>query len=514
MLLTGTRASVRLNELAAQGSWQKLWHACSWANCFQHPSFVQTWFRGYRSVFEPLLIESTTKEGDLDGLLILAREKKSGLVSVAGTHHAEYHGWLSLAANGDFISRGLNTLRAAGVENLRFRYLRGQTLLTQLEASTWKNRLHVDFHLRPFADLRQTDRIKKSLAKKGNKSKLSRLKREGDVTLLRVQEASDFQRVLNPIIAQYDLRQLAVTGSKPFGADPFKRDLYRALFAANLLHVYVLKVDDKVAAAHLGPINGQEVSLGILSHDPMLARYAPGKLLLLHLQKQLADDGYAELDLTPGGDWKERFQDHAETVADVTVELARSRYWRRRTQETLKTATKKTLARVGIKPNRLRALRAKIRRPSAIAENAYQDINLEAAQPGTQPNKFSGEIVRGTSSEAISFVAGLQLSDQRTFLSFLAERAQKGSQFLSFKDQAGSVNGIGLLHQESDRVLMPQGRSPVAFGICLRQDVEKDQFLSALAHYSAKSEVYFVSPETDPFSKWWRRIRAYSVFSL
>ena len=158
-----------------------------------------------------------------------------------------------------------------------------------------------------------------SLKKKGNKSKLNRLRRIGPVSLAVVGEAG-LETALGEIIAQYDPRQLRTAGYEPFSSDPRKRPFHVEMGRRGLLHVSFLEAGDRKAAGHVGVRSGEEVILAIVSFDPDLAEHSPNKLLLLMLAEKLAGEGFCRLDLTPGGDeWKDRLATRFERVHELRL---------------------------------------------------------------------------------------------------------------------------------------------------------------------------------------------------
>ena len=63
-------------------------------------------------------------------------------------------------------------------------------------------------------------------------------------------------------------------------------------------------VGDTPVAAHMGAIDVDHVSLGVIAHSPFAAANSPGKLILRLLGCKLEDQGYEVFDLTPGGQYK------------------------------------------------------------------------------------------------------------------------------------------------------------------------------------------------------------------
>jgi RimJ/RimL family protein N-acetyltransferase len=99
------------------------------------------------------------------------------------------------------------------------------------------------------------------------------------------------------------------------------------------------------------------VSVGVLAHSPFFAAHSPGKLLMMFLTQQLAREGVAALDLTPGGDqWKERFADRHEVVRKLTISSTGVAGAPRRVAEGTLALAGKTLRAVGVSPSRVRAL--------------------------------------------------------------------------------------------------------------------------------------------------------------
>jgi CelD/BcsL family acetyltransferase involved in cellulose biosynthesis len=62
--------------------------------------------------------------------------------------------------------------------------------------------------------------------------------------------------------------------------------------------------------------------LGLLAHTPHLAKLSPGTLHLLLAARLAADDGQRAFDLTPFGEYKDRFATGFDEVHQVTVHFA------------------------------------------------------------------------------------------------------------------------------------------------------------------------------------------------
>jgi RimJ/RimL family protein N-acetyltransferase len=90
--------------------------------------------------------------------------------------------------------------------------------------------------------------------------------------------------------------------------------------------VTVLTVGGRVASAHVGFASRGEVHLGLLAHNPFLAKHSPGKFHLLFLAQLLKEEGYQRLDLTAGDDpYKDHFANDCDEVHTLTFYLSPAR---------------------------------------------------------------------------------------------------------------------------------------------------------------------------------------------
>jgi len=321
-LLRGPAAKAALADPALLVQWKTLWASSPSATAFQAPGFVCAWYKAYVGVWEPVLVVSRSASGQLLGLWSLAWEQRSGMLAHAGAHQAEYHCWLALPGEAArFVAAGWRMLCAAlPVANLRFRYLPGQDLLQTVDADPWLHeRLRWRAVPRPLMRL-DTEEIRKSMAKKSNKSRLNRLKRLGALEFKQVVDSAELERLLPTLTTSYDFRQGAVNQTSPFREDERKLDFHRNLFAAGApsCHLTLTCLDQTPIAAFWGAVSGHMLHLGMLIHSPLLAEHSPGKLHLQHLAEALLGSGIDTIDLTPGGDaWKERFANAHDEVCEM-----------------------------------------------------------------------------------------------------------------------------------------------------------------------------------------------------
>jgi CelD/BcsL family acetyltransferase involved in cellulose biosynthesis len=335
-LLIGADADSFLSDRTSRQQWNSLYEACPWATIFQGFDFVTTWYQIYGKLYRPILVTEVLADGSLGGSIALAVTPDSQQLIFAGAEQAEYHTWLASSDNGDtFIAAAMELIGASfpGLK-LTFQYLPPAAPKQWLTLSPWAQTSILDPWTRPLMRLGDGSSLQKSLKKSANKSRLNRMKRLGDVQFEQLYEPAELAAVFDDIIGYYDFRQGAVNDSVYFQTDPLRKPFCLALMQIkDLLHVTVLKIDDRVVAAHLGLSDGKACALGIPAHSPFHAVHSPGKLQLLMLGVELAKQGFDALDLTPGGDaYKERFATDRDEVHILTVFL-NDRTWQKQRTE-------------------------------------------------------------------------------------------------------------------------------------------------------------------------------------
>jgi CelD/BcsL family acetyltransferase involved in cellulose biosynthesis len=337
-----------------QSQWRLLAGRCPWSTALQTPEFACTWYDCYADLYRPLILARYTSGGEMDGLMALAVERATGKLTCAGAHQAEYHVWLALPGEQSFIGEALEQLRKLGFSSLTFTYLPPGTPLDWLE-SRWAGWTALRTVPRPLLAVDNVEAISDSLNKKKNRRRLEKLQENGALTFLQLRTPEELDVYYDQIIDFYDFRMGAIHGHCPFREDPGKRVFYRALIAQNgLLHVTVMKVGDRLIAAHIGVQNKQEVTLGIVSHSPFVAIHSPGKLHILQLGLLLHEQGLTSLDLTPGGD---AYKDDRATRYDdahvLTVFLDRKSLVRHNAVSRLRSLAKTVLGALKIDKHQL-----------------------------------------------------------------------------------------------------------------------------------------------------------------
>ena len=327
-LRRGTDAHALLHDPLFLHQWQELERRCPWATVYQSPAFAGTWYDIYREVYDPVLV-FTRDDSTLDGLFLLAQPREGGGLVHVGSFHAEYQAWLAAPdRSNEFLAAAAVALRQLGTRMLRLHFAAPKLPLDELAKSPGSAvNVHVAMHPRGLMAVDENSTARASLRKKGNRSKLSRLGREGEVSLVQLRSGGELRGVIDRIAEFCDLRQGAINDSTPFRSDPLKRAFYLALMdRPGLLHATVLMAGATPVAAHLGVIDREYVSLGVITHSPFVARHSPAKLLLYLLAERLGEQGYADFDLTPGGDYKLRFASREDTVPSLRLFFSRSGY--------------------------------------------------------------------------------------------------------------------------------------------------------------------------------------------
>jgi len=307
-LYKGQQASQLLRSRLFQTSWKNLYCECNWSTPFQSPGFVITWFEVYANQM-PIIVTRHSRDGVLDGLLILAKDV-TGNIKFAGAQHAEYKGWLEHKdLTHEFIGKALNLVRqdyGPFSLNLSYIYFKEQAEILRHECAKV---IELSPCNREYKKLSHTT-VMPSLKKKGNRSKWNRLNKLGCVEYARIIDPDIFRKYLEACSIYHDVWQGAMNNSCPFSTDRSKLDFHAKLFEREpgIFHLSAITLDKEPVALHIGYINDREICYSIIAHNPMYSSHSLGKLLLLRLSELLLDEGFTSLDLSPGDDhWKKEF---------------------------------------------------------------------------------------------------------------------------------------------------------------------------------------------------------------
>jgi CelD/BcsL family acetyltransferase involved in cellulose biosynthesis len=450
-VVAGDDALLWSNTALNRTAWDQLWAECPWSTAFQSRAFFDIWVRNYRQSWAPLLVIGLRRDGSLAGVMPLA--ENADLIVGAGAHQAEYQGPISSEADAlMFFDGALTALaRHAPHRELRLRYLPPDVPKTVVE---WLGR-HDRATLIPretqhlFADGATADAAMK---KSGNKSKLNRLRRTGDVQFRRLAPEvleAEFTR----LVAMYDFRQGALHDTCPFFDDdrklPFHLDWLRN--APSQLHATGLYVDDRLISAVLLVRSKDEAHLAISAHSPAHAAYSPSKLNLYFATRSLYEEGAAVLDLTPGDDpWKARFATKVRTVWDVKVFASPWSARRRRLQMAAKNSARRLLSSVGLSVDDVRAWVQwpshawRARRNTVRPQTQYM-FDIGSAGSSNQP----ASIVSANCLRDLLVVGDRLRRDARaSFLANALERIERGDRCFVAFDQSRRAHCLGWLRAQ------------------------------------------------------------------
>jgi CelD/BcsL family acetyltransferase involved in cellulose biosynthesis len=315
----------RVEDEAFQREWLALANICPFGTCFQRPTFVGAWYRCYESRFEPVIVEARDGTGALTGLLCVARDRTANTLVIAGRDHAEYHSWLARPEHSSaFFEAALDALADTWPSG-HLQFLFAPPGLPALSTPRWQSRTVRRSIVRPLMATGPDAPLADSMRKSANRSRLNRLKKLGALSFDHVRDPDELDAVLEDVIPFYECRQGAAHAALPFRTDPMRRRfLLAAMAQPNLLHVTALRLDGRVIAAHIGFRNGSQVVLGLITHSPRYARFSAGKLLLRMLGLRLQEEGLTHLDLTPGGEYKDRFASEYDEASVLDVWFRRS----------------------------------------------------------------------------------------------------------------------------------------------------------------------------------------------
>jgi CelD/BcsL family acetyltransferase involved in cellulose biosynthesis len=360
-IIEAARVSSYLDDPEFLQSWSDLSRACPWATIYQSVDFCKIWYECYADLHSPLLVTGRDS-GRLIGLLPLAVNKRDGKITWAGDYHAEYHTWLSSPEFGiEFIESALDALASVFSASLTFLYMAPGTPIEWLEPHRrWGQSAALRKLDRP---LMSTDPqwVDESLRKKNNRSKLNRLRKMGDFEFKVLQSVEELEAIFDEVMLFKRYRHLAVHGQERPAFDRRKRAFYLKTMERGLLHASVMTLDGRLVSAHIGNRNNAEVLLGILSHSPFFAAHSPGKLHLLLLASKLCQEGVRTFDLTPGGEYKDRFATHSDEVWFAVVFFRQRDFLSFKLKQKLTGWAKKSALEVRVNPSGLQRRIARLR---------------------------------------------------------------------------------------------------------------------------------------------------------
>ncbi|MDX2031913.1 MAG: GNAT family N-acetyltransferase [Blastocatellia bacterium] len=356
-IVMGPAAKTLVGDAEFRQQWKTLYDGCSWGSVYQSEEFVLTWYATYKSHYLPVIVTGTTSEGALVGLFTLAIESESGNLVFAGGKQAEYQAWLADARHGDeFIESALDRLsEALPGKALTLLFMLPTVPVQWAESGVrWSDRCHVRSMPRGLLEVGNGDSFKDTLRKK-KQSKINRLKRLGNLHLDRIQEPEEVGAVLEELLCYQTLRLRAIYNLPDVQRDPLQREFYTKLARfPRMIHATALRVNDELASAQIHIYNREQVLLGLITHSPFFARYSPGELHILMTAVELAREEVPVFDLTPGGQYKDRYATHHDEVHIITIFFKRADCVRYKLQRNLAERAKAAALKFKITPEQTR----------------------------------------------------------------------------------------------------------------------------------------------------------------
>ncbi|HEX6429252.1 MAG TPA: GNAT family N-acetyltransferase [Niastella sp.] len=344
-LICGSAVIDLLLNPGFQKSWDMLFESCPWATVFQSRAFITACYQVYREVHIPIIV-SAMEGGQLKGLLPMALLNtnpdnyhvagKNGRITGPGHYEAEYQTWLAAPSDAEsFIKKALaEIMKEFPGHHISFRFLPAGTPLDWIkEDNAWRKCCIVQDYDLPVISFKDPEPAQ-IFKRKHFKNKLNRLKKFGEVHFETITNLERFKSIFDELILLYDFRQNALFNKLPFYADPVKKDFLLELFRLNMLHVTLLRADEKTIAAVVAVkgLNGAVHLAGMNCHSPFKARsYSPGFIHFILLAKQLSEEHVSYFDLSPGYDaYKDDLANEHVVVKELVITTERAFHLKRK----------------------------------------------------------------------------------------------------------------------------------------------------------------------------------------
>jgi hypothetical protein len=196
--------------------------------------------------------------------------------------------------------------------------------------------------------------FKETLRKK-KQSKINRLKRLGELHLDRIHDSDELGVVFDELTTYQTLRLRAIYNLSDVPSDQLKKTFHMNLMRLpRMLHATALRVNDSLISAQIHFYNKEQVLLWLITHSPFYARYSPGELHTLMIGAELAREAVPVFDLTPGGNYKDRYATNYDEVYVITVFFSRLRRYQYKVKRMLAETAKSAIQVFNITPEQAR----------------------------------------------------------------------------------------------------------------------------------------------------------------
>lgn len=308
-------------------TWKDLAENTSHCTIIQEYGFVVSWYRSYLDKYKPMMVLGYDEEENIVGILPLAIAYDTGHLSHAGADQAEYHSWICPKEyEEEFLVHSLISIKKeCKPGNWKWGWLPPGINISWFNSDLLKkNSIYINSITfeSPLHNLENPDKLHRLNKHKADKSRMNRLKREGELKIERIRDRDYAEKLFEIIIAQYNFRFLSLYNDMPFQLDKNKKvwHLNQMDMMSENTHFTVLWHGDELLACNFGFCSTDKVLLGVISYDPLKGGYSPGRIFLVELLAFIKEEGYKYLDLTPGGDsYKERFSNEHVTLVKPTI---------------------------------------------------------------------------------------------------------------------------------------------------------------------------------------------------
>lgn len=532
-ILRGRDAAIRLSDPAFLADWQRLLHACPWASAYQSEQFVTTWYRTYSADFEPLIAVGRTQTGEVEGLFFLAVYRSDGQLTVAGAGHAEYQAWLAGASNGEsFIVAAIRRLAEMFPDGkLTLLFVLPETPIDWARPDgALSDHCYIRNFKRGLLDIGDGGTLSEILRKK-LQNKVNRLKRQGSLTFERVTSPEAFSSLFDQFNLFQNLRLKAVYNLPGGDTDRLRKPFYDGLFTStDLIDATALRLDGRPISIQIHLRNNDQLVLGLISHSPFHARYSPGAIHLAMLGMRLVEDRVPVFDLTPGGDYKDRYATHHDEVCVINIFFSRKdagNYASKvKAREFFKTLLERNgISFSGIKKRYLEYLDAARKWRELGASNALKglfqaamggirsrkQVRLYESEPGAKPADSTGGLLKMDSLEDLLLYRPVDYRSMPVcgYLRHAMRLIEDGGHFFTHV-RNGELGFLGWLigngrHNDNDWILgeyLDQGQIVVATDIQCRPDAVESfrEFIAAAMEESNRlgNRLVFALPAERP----------------
>ncbi len=305
---------------------------------FMSLPWLSAWWRQFGDAYD-LLVYVIAKQDLVVGIIPLIRRKKEGFrqLCVAGVGRSDYQDFLLHPAHADacmglFMDEILPAIPDWDLFQCT-RLIEGRTtpklLRSRVLESRFKGHVHA-FDVAPYAALTtpwtvyRDEHVRKKIVKDSERQHRRLARTFGPVSFKKAETKETFDAWFPELVHFHQVRRNQVKNDFSMFNDPAVRGFYASaaegLMAQGQLAMDALFVGEALAALHLGfRANGRfYYTLPVMNQK--YEKYSVGRLLLLHLMAERAEEGDAVFDFGYGDEsYKYDFTSARETMLEVVL---------------------------------------------------------------------------------------------------------------------------------------------------------------------------------------------------